>query len=66
MAGMTVIEQTRVAEEIIRQYERIGKFLEAETVFCARPLKIMVDGPYSVGGSFEVSLSGKGVTRQDA
>jgi hypothetical protein len=63
---MTVIEQTRMAEEIIRQYEKVGKFLEVNTVFRARPLKITVDGPYSVGGSFEVSLSEKGITRQDA
>jgi hypothetical protein len=54
------------AEKIIHQYELVSKFLEAETVFRARPLKITVDGPYSVGGSFEVSLSGKGITRQDA
>jgi hypothetical protein len=54
------------AEEIIRQYERVGKFLEAETPFRARPLKITVDGPYSVGGSFEVSLPEKGFTPREA
>jgi hypothetical protein len=63
---MTAIEEARKVEEIIRHYEKVGKFLEAETLFRARPLRIVIDGPYWVSGGFEVSLSSTAFNRQEA
>jgi hypothetical protein len=61
---MTVIEETRKVEELIRHYEKISRFLEAETLFRARPLHIQVDGPYHIRGAFEASLSAAEFNRQ--
>ena len=58
---MTVVEEARMAEELIRQYRKVGEFLEAETMFSAGPLRVTIDGPFSIGGGFEVAAA-PGVT----
>lgn len=58
---LTVVEEARMAEELIRHYRKVSEFLEVETIFRARPLRITIDGPFSIGGGFEVAAA-PGVT----
>ena len=62
----TVIEETRMADELIRHYYRVSKFLEAETIFRVQPLRIMLDGPFAIGGSFEVIAPRREINRESS
>jgi hypothetical protein len=59
------IVEGQAVDMILAEYSRITCFLE-KTMFKARPLRITVDGPYSIGASFEVSLSKAALTSPDA
>lgn len=49
--------QEQAIGAIVEEYNRIACFLKEQTVFRACPLRITVDGPYSIGAYMEVSFS---------
>lgn len=59
-------EQEKAIGMILTDYRRITRFLDEKTIFKARPIHIIVDGPYSIGATLDVSLSAKSLTSREA